>query len=377
MASKKILIVSGEPSGDLHASNLVKDLKKLKPDLKFFGLGGALSKSAGVEIKYDITELAVVGFIEVFKNIFTIGRVYKGLLKTVDENRPDLAILVDYPGFNLRLAGELKKRSIPVVYYISPQIWAWGANRIDIIKACVKRVVVFFKFEEELYKKHGIDAECVGHPLIDTVRPTLPRAEVIKKYGLSPEKKTIVLLPGSRINEVRALLPAMLGAGEIISQRLNAVQFVIAKHPSLPSEIYERTLKDAQCDAKIVNGDIYNLVKASDFAIVASGTATLETAILGTPLVLVYKTNLITYLVAMMVLKTPYLGLVNVIAKREIIPELWQYAVTPEKISEKALEILSSPDRYGAMVSYLHNIVSSLGQPGASSRAASAILPLL
>jgi len=179
--TQKILIVSGEPSGDLHASNLVKDLKKLNPDRYFFGMGGSLSKEAGVEVVFDISGLALIGLVEVLKNIFTVGRAFKAVLAKTDALKPDLAILVDYPGFNLRLAKELHKRSIPVVYYISPQVWAWGGDRINIIKKYVKKIVVFFKFEEELYKANGINAQFAGHPLLDVVKNHSFKRRDIKK----------------------------------------------------------------------------------------------------------------------------------------------------------------------------------------------------
>ena len=196
---KKILIVSGEPSGDLHASNLVKDLKKIDPGLEFFGIGGTLSKEAGVDIVFDITKLALVGVVEVIRHISVVKQAHDAVISRIEAEKPDLAILVDYPGFNLRLAGDLAKRSIPVAYYISPQIWAWGLDRIHLIKKYIQKVVVFFKFEEDLYKSYGVESEFVGHPLLDTVRTTLSRDEVLKKYGLSDTKKTVALLPGSRV----------------------------------------------------------------------------------------------------------------------------------------------------------------------------------
>lgn len=375
--AKKILIVSGEPSGDLHASNLVKDLKSLKPDLEFFGLGGVLSRASGVDVVFDITKMAVVALVDVYKNIFTIGRAFTGLLKKIDSARPDLAILVDYPGFNLRLAKQLKKRNIPVIYYISPQIWAWGADRIHIIKRCVKKMVVFFKFEEELYKKEGVDAECIGHPLLDTVKPSLSKADVLKKYSFFGNKRVIALLPGSRISEVKTLLPAMAGAAAIINKELNGAQFVITKHKNIPIELYEKIAGRSSLDVKIVEGDVYNVLSAADFAIVASGTATLETAILGTPFIITYKSNLINYIAARIVFKKWVFGLVNIIAGKIIVPELLQYDATPEKMAAASLEIIRNEPRRSAMIEDLQKVKSSLGSPGARTRAARAILPYL
>lgn len=375
--ARKILIVAGEPSGDLHASNLVKDLKNLKPELKFFGLGGNLCKAAGVDINFDITKLAVVALVDVWKNIFTIGSVFKGLLKKVDSEKPDLAILVDYPGFNLRLAKELKKRNIPVIYYISPQVWAWGADRIEIIKKCVTKMVVFFKFEEELYKRHGVNAEFVGHPLLDTVKPIMQQDTVLKKYGLYHGKPIIALLPGSRITEVKALLKIMIDAAKIIDKGLDGIQVIVVKHRDLPAELYEDAIENIGLTIKISYGDAYNILSVADFAIVASGTATLETAIIGTPFVITYKTNLINYIAYKIVAKIKMLGLVNVIAGRIIVPELLQYDATPKKLADASLDILLSESKKSAMIGDLKKVKDSLGAPGARLRAANAILPYL
>ncbi|MDD5428778.1 MAG: lipid-A-disaccharide synthase [Candidatus Omnitrophica bacterium] len=377
MAQKKILIVAGEPSGDLHASNLVKDMKALDPDLKFFGLGGKMSKDAGVDTIFDISKLALVGLVEVWKNIFTVGKVYKSLLDKVDAEKPDLAILVDYPGFNLRLAKELKKRSIPVVYYISPQVWAWGRDRVNIIKRCVTRIVVFFKFEEELYKTYSIDAEFAGHPLLDTVKVSRSKDETLKAYGLDKDKVTIALLPGSRSLEINTLLPIMVSSAKLINERLKDTQFIVAKYSGLPMDMYKKIISSSGLDIKIAESDAYNVVGAADFAIVTSGTATLETAIIGTPLVIVYKANLLTYMVYKFVATIPFLGIVNIIANKEIAPEMLQYDATPENISAAVVSRLSDPGKLKEMKEGLAGVKSSLGAPGARLRAAKAVLSVI
>jgi len=375
--AKSILIVAPEPSGDLHASNLVKDLKALKTDLEFFGLGGLLCKEAGVDIDFDIKKLSVIGLVDVWKNIFTISKAFKGILKKVESRKTDLAILVDYPGFNLRLAKELKKRGIPVIYYISPQVWAWGEDRINIIKECVAKMLVFFKFEEDLYKKNGVSSEFVGNPLLETVKITLPKDEILKKYNLSKTKPVIALLPGSRTMEVKTLLKIMAGSAGIIAKELPSAQFVVAKYKNLPAALYEEVLKGRSLDIRIVDGDAYNILSVSDFAVVASGTATLETAIIGTPFVITYKVGIINHIAYKIVAKIKVLGLVNVIAGRVIVPEFLQYDATPEKIARKSLEILRDGSKRADMISALGRVKSSLGTPGASQRAARAILPYL
>ncbi len=374
---KTILIISGEPSGDLHASNLVKELAARRPGLKFFGMGGSRSKAAGVEITVDISGLALVGVVEVIKNISSIQKAHEELLKRVDERRPDLAILVDYPGFNLRLARELKRRSIPIVYYISPQIWAWGMSRIKIIKECVKKIVVFFKFEEELYKKNGVDVEFVGHPLLDIVKITLPKKAVFNKYGLNEDKITVALLPGSRAIEIKRLLPVLVDTSSMIAQRIGSVQFIISKVKDLPLDLYEADIKRAGIDIRLVEDDTYNILASSDFAMVASGTATLETALIGTPLVIIYKTNPITCFLSRLFMRTPFLGLVNIIAGKEIAPEFLQERATPKHIAKVVAALLDDPAALAKMRDDLKRVASSLGEPGAVRRAADAILPLL
>ena len=377
MPNKKILIISGEPSGDLHASNLVKDLKSLDPSLQFYGVGGELSKKAGVDVIFDITKLALVGVVEVIKHISVVKEAHDAVIKKIENDRPDIAILVDYPGFNLKIAGDLSRKSIPVVYYISPQIWAWGRQRIHAIKKYVSKMLVFFKFEEELYKTYGVNTDFVGHPLVDVVKVTSSKDEVFKKYSLSKDKKTIAILPGSRESEIKVFLPVLAKAAEMISQKMDNVQFVISKHPDKPLSMYEAGLKGASFDYRLAEGDMHNIVGAADFAIVASGTATLETGMLGTPLIIVYKTSHITYALYKLVTNTRFIGLVNVIAKKEVAPELLQYRMTPERIAEKTLEALSNPAKLTQARKELALVKDSLGSSGASLRAAKAILPLL
>jgi len=375
--TKNILIVCGEPSGDLHASNLVNDIRSLNNSIRFFGMGGGLCKKAGVDIVFDISGLAIIGIVEVFQKLFTVGKAYNAILKKADAEKPDLAILVDYPGFNLRLAAELKIRHIPVVYYVSPQIWAWGQDRVNIIKRCVKRILVFFKFEEELYKTCGVDAEFVGHPLLDTVKMSLSKQEFLKKHGLSQDKPVLALLPGSRPGEVKTLLPVMAKAAAMVKKSGSDIQIVASKHPDLDIELYRTALEGAGIEAKLIEGGTYDLVGSSDLALVASGTATLETAIIGTPLVITYKVSLGTFIAYKIVAKTRFLGIVNIIAGREIAPEFLQYKATPENIAAKLSELIRDKSKLSAMRAELAKVKSSLGSPGASMRAAQSIIPIL
>lgn len=377
MSHKKIFIVAGEPSGDVYASALVRDLRKLDAGLSFDGIGGDLSREAGVDVVFDISRLALVGVVEVVRNLFVVGQAFRAALDRVDRDRPDLAVLVDYPGFNLRLARALKKRGIPVVYYVSPQVWVWGRDRIQIIRECVEKMLCFFDFEERLYRDEGVSAEWVGHPLVETVRMTRSLDAVREKFSLARGRTTIAFLPGSRRAEVERLLPVMARAGLLLAEKGFEAQFVIAKHPSLPIELYRKALEGVAIDVRITEGETYNVLGAADFAIVASGTATLETAIIGTPLVIVYRTNALTAFLARKIARFKYLGLVNILAGREIAPEFLQEDATPKKIAAGVAELLGSEEKRAAMKEDLRRVRSGLGEPGAGARAARAVYAIL
>jgi len=374
---KKIIIVAGEASGDLHAANLVRAIRDIQPEVKFYGLGGNKMQVAGVELFYDLTRLSVVGFSEVIKHLKTIRRIFKQLLKNIDEIKPDAAILVDYPGFNLRLAKELKKRNIKVIYYISPQIWAWGLNRVHLIKRVVDKMIVILKFEEGLYKKYGVDVSFVGHPLLDIVKPTASKVEFLKSVGLDINKTTIALLPGSRHKEVEGLLPIMLRAAQIIRQRYPLTQFLLLKSSTVNEEIFRKILASTNLSLTAVIDQTYNGLNASEFAIVTSGTATLETAILQVPMVIIYRVSFLTWLFIRKMLKIPYIGLVNVVVGKKIVPECLQYEATPEIIAKNILEIMESPERLSATKNELIKLGRSLGENGASNRAAQIAVGLL
>jgi lipid-A-disaccharide synthase len=331
-------------------------------------------KSAGVEVLYDIADLALVGLVEVWRKIFAIKEVFFRVLRETDSRRPQLAILVDYPGFNLRLAKELKKRDIPVVYYISPQVWAWGEDRINIIKGAVAKMLVFFKFEEELYKKHGVRVEFVGHPSVDVAKASLTREEVINKYGMDPARKIIALLPGSRKMEVARILPVMLDAAALLAKKIPGVQFIVSRFPGLDENLYKHFIARRGLDLRIVGGDTYSILRGADFAIVASGTAILETALIGTPMVLAYKVNLVNYIAFKVVAKVKNIGLVNIMAGKEVVPEFLQYAATGPKIADKVFEIMSAPNKLFEMKEEFAAIRESLGPGGSYSHAAHTIL---
>jgi lipid-A-disaccharide synthase len=372
---KNILIVAGEASGDQHAADLLGELKKIHPDLYAFGLGGEKLKNAGADIMTDMTAHAVVGFVEILKNYTTFKRIFLDLLKKVDDVRPEAAILVDYPGFNLRLAGELKKRGIKVIYFISPQVWAWGKKRIDFIRTHVDLMLVLFKFEEILYADGRFRVRFVGHPLLDHVKPSKSIQQTLQDIGFRQTGKTIALLPGSRMREVTQLLPVMLKSAQRIFKKEPLAQFLICRAPTIPRQVVKDLMDRAEIDFpyKVLENETYNGVAAADFAIVASGTATLETAILNKPMIIVYKVSFLTWLLAKFFIKIPNIGLVNVVAGQRIVPELVQFDAIPRKIADTVLAILGDKKQMEKIHAELYALKNTLGIPGACRRAAEEI----
>ena len=374
---KKIVIIAGESSGDLHASHLIKNLQQISDNIKVSGLGGKLMKEAGAKIYFDLTDIAVIGFFEILKNLSKFKTAFRLLLEKIDEIKPDVVILIDYPGFNLKIAKEIKKRNIPIIYYISPQVWAWGRNRIKLIANLIDKMIVIFKFEENLYKREKIDTYFTGHPLIDIVKTTKSKEDMIADYNLSASKFIITLMPGSRENEVRKNLPIMLETASLIQEKLRNTQFLIIQSSSVSRLLFEEILKKAKVRAELISNEAYNILGASDFAIVCSGTATLESAILKTPLVIVYKISFLSWLFIKHLIKIPHIGLVNIVRGRKIIPEFIQYNANPERIAQFIIDCLTDIDKIKNIKEELLKVKELLGLPGASKRAAEAVVDFL
>lgn len=363
---KHILVSAGEVSGDIHAANLVKKLKELNPKLDFFGIGGEKMEQAGVELIERMDKFSIVGIWEALIELGNIRKIYKKIIEEIGIKKPDMAILIDYPGFNLMLAKELKKRGIKTIYYITPQVWAWGGFRIHLLKKYIDKAIVILKFEEELFKKYGIDAVFVGHPLLDRK----PEIRLNKKsLNLDEEKFTIALLPGSRQSEVRKLLPLMLKTAEFISRK-KEVQFVLLKNSVVDDKIYDGELKKSNLRITKILDDSYGCLSISDFVFLASGTATLESAIMEKPMLITYKTSFLTAILFKFFAKTRRLGLVNIIAEREIVPEILQYDAKPKYLASGILSIISSKEKMEKQVQDLRQVKSVLGTAGASLRAA-------
>jgi len=373
---KKILIICGEPSGDLLAGNLVNAIKNINPNIKISGIGGTNLAKAGCEIFYNINELSVMGFFDVLKKLPKFFGLKKIVLNKIDSEKPDTIILVDFSGFNLRLAKAINKH-IPVIYYVSPQVWASREGRINSIKKFISKMVVLFKFEEEFYKKREIQATCTGHPLIDLAKPVLQKQEFIENYRLSPVKKTIAILPGSRKQEIKIMLPLMLKAAKLINKTIPQTQFIIAKASNLDTQTYLNEYKKFNLDIKIINGITYDCLNNADASMVCSGTATLEAAIMQKPFVIIYKTNILNYLLYRPQVKIPYVGMVNIVAGKEIVPEFIQFKAKPKMIANSILKFLQDPSSSLRLSQDLLKVKNDLGEPGAAQRAARLILNFL
>ncbi len=376
MAEKPILIICGEASGDLHAGNLAKKILEINPEIKILGVGGGALRQVASEIYYDIKDLSVLGFFDVLKKLPKFLRLKQLILKKIQEEKPAAIIFVDFSGFNLRLAKTLNN-AIPTLYYISPQIWASRRGRIKTIKKYISKMLVLFKFEEEFYKSYGIAVDFVGHPLLDIVRPTMDKKEFCNKFGLGESKITIALLPGSRKQEIKNILPIMLEAACLIHKKRQDAQFVVAKSTQVDWDTYHRIIRNFRLDLKIIEGRTYDCLNIADFCLVASGTATLETAIMQKPFAVIYKLGFLNYLLYRPQIKVPYIGMVNIVAAKLIVPEFIQFQAQPKKIAELALQILENPSRIKEIKDELAAVKSSLGEKGAGLRAARIIVDFL
>jgi lipid-A-disaccharide synthase len=377
MRPKKILMVAGEVSGDLHGAHLMEAIHRIDPDVHFFGIGGERLEKMGMKLLYHSSSLSVVGITEVLLKMRAIMKALRGLKKSLDRERPDLIILIDFPDFNLRLAKMAHRRDIPILYYISPQIWAWRPKRVKLIAQCVKKMVVLFSFEVPLYEAAGVDVEWIGHPLLDIVKPTLSKEVAFQRFGLDPQQRTIALLPGSRMLEVKRLLPPLLASAQLLQKETPDLQFIIPLAPGILEETISPWMRNISVPMKVVEGWTYDVMNISELLITASGTATLEAAILGKPMVIVYKVSFFSYWIGRALIQVDHIGLVNLVAGKEIAPELIQHEVNPQKVAEEALRLLRDPTLCRRMTEAMTEVRESLGEPGAVQRAAHIVTSLL
>jgi len=369
------MIVAGEASGDLHGAHLVRAIVKHFPKIEFYGVGGEHLKNEGVTLLSSSDELGVVGVSEVVKKLGVVLNVFHKLSRFLKEQHPDLLILIDYPEFNLRLARAAHKNGIPIVYYISPQVWAWRANRVKLIRRLITKMIVIFPFEQEFYKKHGVDVEWVGHPLAETVKSSLTKEEFCQQHALEPSNPIIGILPGSRESEVQRLLPVMIEATHHIRQQQSNVQFVLPLAPSLQtSNLFKNTLPSY---VQLIRQQTYETVNAADLIVTASGTATIEAAILETPMIITYIVAPLTYWLGRFFIKVPFIGMVNLIAGKQVAPEIIQTMVTPKRMTQEVLTLLRNPEKLTTTKQELRTVRKKLGEPGAPDRAAAIIAELL
>jgi lipid-A-disaccharide synthase len=364
------MIVAGEASGDLHGGNLIREMQRIDPDLSFYGLGGERMKAAGVKLLADAADTAVVGLTEVVFKLGTILQIMHRLKISLAKERPDLVILIDYPDFNLPLARTARRLGLKVLYYISPQVWAWRKGRIDTIRKSVDRMAVILPFEEQFYREAGVNVTFVGHPLLDEVRKKYARTEAMKRFGLKDEAITVGILPGSRRSEVERLLPEMLKACRTLTEKLSPLQFVLPLAGTLDPEFVRNILQQFPVRVNVIRDEIYDVIAVSDAAIVASGTATLETALLETPMVVVYKVSASSYAIGRRFIRVDHISLVNIIAGRTIVPELIQGEANPERIASEVRELVVRRGKAREMKTALAEIRGKLGTPGASQRTA-------
>ncbi len=376
------MIVSGEPSGDMHGARLVRAMLERAPELRFCGMGGAELRAAGVEILYDAHKLAVVGITEVIGHLGDILAARRTLSRRMQENRPALLILIDYPDFNLLLAARAKKLGIPVFYYISPQVWAWRKGRTGKIGRLSDRIAVILPFEKDFYGRYGISVDFVGHPLVDGVRTTMKKTDFLRQHNIPEENTIIGLLPGSRSREIRNLLPSFLQAATLLTGRIDKkCTFLIPRAASIPESLLrEHGLSEFgdRLDIRVISENRYDLMAACDAVVAASGTVTLELALLDIPAVVTYRVSARTYRIGrLLVRNVKYFSLVNLIGGKKIIPELLQDEVTPERIARELARMLTDLPARKNILAGLAEVRRRLGGPGASERAARIALQCL
>jgi lipid-A-disaccharide synthase len=374
--SVRFLLSCGEPSGDLYAGALVRELRSLIPGVVVEGLGGPQFAAAGGVLLADYRGLAVTGLTEAIAKVPLSLRTIRRLVGAARSNRPHAFIAIDSPDFNFPLARRIRKLGIPILYYISPQIWAWRRGRLKTIRQLADRMLVIFPFEEAIYREGNVPVEFVGHPLVDLIHVTAPREAFLHGLGLSPSAPTVALLPGSRPNEVKRILPDLLRAAPIIRSRIPDAQFLVARAPNLDDQLFAAAMVDGLHGPRItvVENDTDTVLASADAAVTASGTATVQAALHGTPMVVVYRLSPITFQLARRLVKVDRVAMVNLIAGEQVAPELIQDRFTPEAVAGEVTSLLTDGSRAGSIRERLARVRNRLGPPGASRRAAEAIV---
>ena len=375
-SNNKLMIITGEVSGDLIGASLIKELKSLNPDLNISGIGGDLMKDAGMNLIYHTDQMAFLGFVEVIKHLPFIHSVQKKLLNIIQAEKINCVVLIDYPGFNLSLAKKLKRLGIRVIYYVSPQIWAWAKGRVKKVKKFVNKMLVVFPFEVDFYKKENVDVKYVGHPLVERIKrhKFLTKEELYSKFNLENDKEILLVLPGSRKQEVKEIFPEVIKAAKVLATKFN-LQVVVARSKNIDKNL----LSELSNSAKFTTVADYNyeLMKYSRFGIIKSGTSTLEAGFFALPMLVVYKTSPLTFLIGKRLVKLDRIGMVNILLNEMVVPELIQSAADSKNIIETASKILTNDLAFNKMKLKLEKVQELLGDEGASKKAAHSILEIL
>ncbi len=369
----RIVIVTGEASGDLHGANLAKAMMALDPQVELVGIGGPAMRAAGVNLVPGVPQLDIMGLIGLSAIRAMVQRVL-AIRRVLKSEAWDLVVLIDNPGLNFHFARVAKAAGRRVLYYIAPQVWAWRPGRMKWIQRRVDHVVVILPFELELYRRAGVPCTFVGHPLLDVVAPQYDRAKLRRQFGLNESGLVVGLLPGSRVGEVEMLLPVLLEAAEQLVAAEPGTQFILAQASSIDDNLLQPLLRRSRVSVCVAHEQSSEVMALSDVLLIASGTASLQAALVGTPMVLLYKTTPMTYRLARWLINVPWIGLVNLVAGRSVVPELIQDEATAERLSQEVLHLLRNPLVYDGMKERLRQVRESLGEPGASCRAAQVAL---
>ncbi len=374
---RRILIIAGESSGDAHGARLVRQIRDQAPDTLLQGIGGDARESAGVRLILHASRLSVVGVVEVIGLLPEFLKIFRRIKDIFRRDPPDLVILIDFPDFNLRVARQAARHKIPVIYYVSPQLWAWRGGRIHQIRKTVKHMMVIFPFEKALYEKHGVPVTYVGHPLMDhhgIKAAAQDRVQTIRSLGLSPLYPVLGLFPGSRSVEVRSLLPDLLQTARELRNRFPRMQFLLGEAQELKKELYDKIIEDCPVPVTRVRTGIVPVVDVCDLALVASGTATLEVALFAVPMIVVYRVSRFTYWLGKILIRVPAIGMVNLVPQKGVVPELIQGDVNPEMLLEHCVRFFTNAVYYHSIKNELARTRGLLGGPGASKRAARVVL---
>ena len=371
----RVMLSCGEASGDLYAGALVEALREREPGVDVFGLGGDRFREAGGRLIGDFRGLAVTGLLEAVRILPDSYAMYRRLIQAARDERPDVLVLIDFPDFNFRLMAAVKRLGVPVVYYVSPQLWAWRPGRIQTMKALVDRVLPIFPFEEEMYRSEGVDVRFVGHPLVELVSVSETREQLTRRLDLDPSRKIVALLPGSRPNELHRIVPVIAAAVPRISSAVQGTQFLVARAPNL-ADSYFLPFQGTGVTIRVVEGATDDVLAASDAVITASGTATVQTALHDKPMVVVYRLSPVTYKLGKPLVRVSMFSMVNLVAGHRVVQEFIQDECTPDRVATEVIDLLSNADRVTEMKEQLAIVREKLGGAGASGRAADAILDI-